>query len=92
MDPNILKRITDFSMWIRVLCSFLFILINYFAQQLIILTGIAQHLFVMITGKKNKEITQFSTSLTTYAHQMMAYYNLLSEDKPFPFTPWPKKK
>ena len=90
MDPKIINRLSDVSMWLRILLSVLFIVVNYFAQQLLILTGVIQTLWSFVTGKPNQHMHDFSKSLAQYAFHMTKYFNLLEEKKPFPFTAWPK--
>ena len=91
MNPHFLQRLTDGSLWIRTATSILFMVINSFVQQLLVITGLAQHGIMIVQGKKNERLSHFSGCLTNYTKQMLSYFNLLSEKKPFPFSAWPNK-
>jgi hypothetical protein len=44
----------------------------------------------VLTGKLNENLSHFSESLTRYAFQILLYVTFQSEERPFPFSPWPK--
>lgn len=73
----------------RGLFTALFLLIGYFAGFLVFLVAIFQFACELIWGQPNQQITQFGKSLSTYFFDLLNFVTYSSEQKPFPFSPWP---
>lgn len=43
----------------------------------------------LITTELNDQLLDFSSSLTKYVTQILLYITFKSEERPFPFSPWP---
>ena len=43
----------------------------------------------LITTELNEQLLDFSNSLTKYVSQILLYITFKSEERPFPFSPWP---
>ena len=43
----------------------------------------------LITTELNEQLLDFSDSLTKYVSQILFYITFKSEERPFPFSPWP---
>lgn len=43
----------------------------------------------LITTELNGQLLDFSDSLTKYVSQILLYITFKSEERPFPFSPWP---
>jgi len=52
---------------------------------------IFQFLMKVITGNLNPNVMNFSDGLTRYAFQILQYVTFQSEERPWPFGPWPGK-
>jgi hypothetical protein len=57
---------------------------------LIWLLVIFQFVTKVITGELNSYLEQFSTKMTSYAMQILNYITYQSEQRPFPFSPFPE--
>ncbi len=90
MDKKIIGRLSDLSAWGRFALGVIFMIVNNFTQNLLILTGLVQYIFTFVTGYPNYHIQEFATSLSKYGYHMTRYYNLIEDEKPFPFNAWPK--
>ena len=75
--------------WLRGLFIVVFAVIFYFLIGLIWLLVIFQFVTKVITGELNGNLEQFSTKLTSYALQILHYITYQSEERPFPFSPFP---
>ena len=75
--------------WIRGLFIIIFAVIFYFLCGIIWLLVIFQFITKVITGNLNKQLEEFSSGLTNYAMQILLYITFQSEERPFPFSPWP---
>lgn len=75
--------------WLRGLFILIFGVIFYFLYGLIWLLVIFQFVTKVITGELNSNLEQFSTKMTSYAMQILNYITFQSEERPFPFSPFP---
>ncbi len=48
-----------------------------------------QFLASLFTGQPNDQLTRFGRNLARYLQQIIVYMTFATEEKPFPFTPWP---
>ena len=78
--------------WLRGLFIVVFGIIFYFLYIVIWLTVIFQFLTKVLTGELNDNLTRFSQSLTRFAFQILLYITFQSEERPFPFSPWPEEE
>jgi len=76
--------------WVRGLFIIIFGVIFYVLYIVIWLLVIFQFLFKVLTGNLNENLSSFSVSLTRFAFQILLYITFQSEERPFPFSPWPK--
>jgi hypothetical protein len=77
--------------WLRGFFILVFGVIFYFLYILIWLLVIFQFVTKVITGELNSNLEQFSTKLTSYAMQILNYITYQSEERPFPFSPFPEE-
>ncbi|MFT4634676.1 MAG: hypothetical protein ACI854_001832 [Arenicella sp.] len=76
--------------WIRVLFVALFWLVFYMLQLLIAAVVVAQCAFTLISGAPNAQLLSFGDSLSLYAHGILRYVTFNSDQRPFPFSDFPK--
>jgi Domain of unknown function (DUF4389) len=76
--------------WLRGLFILIFGVIFYFLYIVIWLLVIFQFFTKVLTGNLNDNLTNFSHSLTRFAFQILLYITFQSEERPFPFSPWPE--
>lgn len=89
MKMNIKDNAKNIDTWLRGLFILVFAVIFYFLVGLIWLLVIFQFVTKVITGALNSNLEQFSTKMTCYAMQILNYITFQSEDRPFPFSPFP---
>lgn len=57
--------------------------------------GIAVVLFqffcVLFSGERNANLLRFGANLSLYLYQVARYMTYSTEDRPFPFAPWPEE-
>ncbi len=79
-DPNV---------WLRGLYMLLLALAFGVAQSLLLLTAIAQFLWLLFTGEANRQLVGFGGSLSRWLGDTARYLTCASDVKPFPWAPWP---
>jgi hypothetical protein len=78
--------------WLRGLFIIIFGVIFYVLYFVIWVLVVFQFLTKVVTGELNKNLGQLSESLTSFAFQILLYITFQSEERPFPFSPWPKNE
>lgn len=76
--------------WLRGFFILIYGVIFYFLYGLIWLLVIFQFVTKVLTGGLNSNLEQFSTRMTCYAMQILNYITYQSEERPFPFSPFPE--
>jgi len=86
---SIKEHAKDVDVWIRGLFILVFGVLFYVLFWIISLLVLFQFITKVITSKLNEQLMQFSNGLTLYAFQILNYMTFQSEERPFPFSPWP---
>ncbi len=86
---DIKENAKNVDVWTRGLFILIYGVIFYFLFALIWLVVIFQFIMKLITGELNEQILDFSDSLNKYVSQILLYITFKSEERPFPFSPWP---
>ena len=76
--------------WQRVLFVLLFWIVFYVAQMVVGAVAIAQCVFVLISDKPNQQLLKFGDSLGKYIHDILRFVTFNSDQRPFPFSDFPK--
>lgn len=86
---DVKENIKNVDTWMRGLFIVIFGIIFYVLFWIIWLLVIFQFVTKVVTGGLNKHLENFSGGLTDYALQILQYVTFQSEQRPFPFSPWP---
>jgi hypothetical protein len=76
--------------FIHLLFAVFYGIVTSFVFWIVILLALLQFVTIAIAGEKNDELQQFSRRVATYMKQMFDYMTLASDERPFPFGPFPK--
>lgn len=77
--------------WLRGLFILVFGVILYFAVILVWLVAVFQFVTKLLTGDLNRQVADFNGGLLRYISLILGYITFQSDDKPFPFSPWPEQ-
>jgi len=91
MDEQMKENLTATETWIRLLFMILFGVISSFALWFLWIIAAFQFVVVLFTRQTNDNLTEFSDSLIAYFEQVFSFLLFRTEDKPFPFSPWPSE-
>ena len=86
-ENNILK---NKSGWQKVLFVAIFWVLFYVAQMVVALVVITQCVFVVVTNNPNQQLLAFGDSLSKYIHDILRFVTFNSDQRPFPFSDFPK--
>jgi hypothetical protein len=76
--------------WMRVLFVALFWIVFYMSQLVIAAVVVAQCAFTLISGAPNSQLLSFGDSLSRYVQEILRYVTFNSDQRPFPFSDFPK--
>ena len=77
------------DIWMRGLFMLLFIIGFTFGQWLLNLLSIVQFLWLLLAGEPNRLIAAFGSSLALWLADVGRFLTCVTDDKPFPWKPWP---
>ena len=78
------------SGWQRVLFVAIFWVVFYVAQMVVAVVAVGQCVFLLLSGEPNAQLQKFGDSLGKYIHDILRYVTFNSDQRPFPFTDFPK--
>lgn len=89
MNSEIKEHLTTKSTWIKGLYIILFAIIFNIAEFLIAAVVALQFVLTLLTGKGNERLLIFGQNLSIFSYQVIRFMTFNSEEKPYPFSPWP---
>lgn len=90
MDEKLKENIKRQSTWARGGYMILFAVVYSIAEIVVIFITIFQFVLALFTGNVNERLLNFSQRLSTFIYNTMLFFMFNSEEKPYPFSPWPK--
>ena len=84
------ENIKEQAGWQKVLFVLMFWIVFYVAQMVVAAVAIAQCLFLLFTGDANQQQRRFGDAVSKYIHDILRYVTFNTEERPFPFTDFPK--
>ena len=93
MTETLKQKLSVKEKWIRLIFMVIFACIaSWIASLLVIITAVFQFIYTLFVGKPNQTLMPFGIALSEYIKQIMLYLTYGSNEKPFPFKPWPGTK
>jgi len=89
---SVWKNFTTGQTWLRGLFMLLFVLIYSFTEVIISAVVLLQFLFVLFSGEQNRRLKGFGAGLSVFVYRIIGYWTYNSDEKPFPFAPWPESE
>lgn len=76
--------------WERALYMLLFGFVGYFTFWAIVLIAVVQLVVTFVNKRPNEDLLNFSDNLSVYLAQIASYLGYVSDEKPCPFSPFPR--
>ena len=89
MSGNLKQKLTRSSIWLRLVSMIVLAIAFNIAEIVIFAVVVFQFLVTLFTTKPNSQFTRFGRNLARYLQQIITYMTFATEEKPFPFSPWP---
>ncbi len=91
-DDNLKQHVQDKDTWLRFLYLVVFGIAFYLSILLTFATSIFQFLAKLFSGSSFAGMSEFGGNLATYQAEVTRFLTFSSDEKPFPFAPFPSKK
>lgn len=91
-EEDLKRNIADKDTWLRLPYMLVFGVAFYLAAGLLFAIALLQFLTKLFSGRVLDWPLNFGINLATYLGQIAQYLSYTSQDKPFPFAPFPEQK
>jgi len=93
LDENELKKhVKDKDTWLRFVYLVVFGVAFYLSILLTFAVSVFQFLAKLFSGSSFDGLAEFGDNLATYQAQVTRFLTFASDEKPFPFAPFPSQK
>jgi hypothetical protein len=75
---------------IRWIFMLLFLIISRIIGACVALIAVFQLFYSLVARKPNANVTDFGRDLSIYLAEIVKFLSYATEDKPWPFSPWPQ--
>jgi hypothetical protein len=90
-EEDLKKNVKDKDTWLRFVYLVVFGVAFYLSIGLTFATSVFQFLAKLFSGSSFVGLADFGDNLATYQAQVTRFLTFASDDKPFPFAPFPSK-
>ena len=90
LADNIAENLSRPAQWIRIAYMVALMVAAYIASIVVSVVVLAQAVFTLVSGSDNANLRSFGSSLSIYVRQILDFLTYNSEEKPFPFAPFPE--
>lgn len=74
----------------RGLLMLLFAILFGIAESLLVVMTLIQFFWTAISGRPNVALVDFGAAMSDWLREVARYQTMKSDDRPFPWGPWPK--
>lgn len=92
MNSELKQRLTASDTWLRGLFILIFAVIFSVAEIVLTAVVVFQFLATLFAGEPNARLRAFGLSLATFIYQIVTFITFNSDERPFPFGPWPESR
>ncbi|MBL4819669.1 MAG: DUF4389 domain-containing protein [Gammaproteobacteria bacterium] len=89
---DVVDNVKQGSTWFRILFILGYCLVLYVVAGVVIVLTLAQALFSVFTGEDNQNLRLLGSSLVEYVSQILNFMTYNSNQRPFPFSPFPESR
>jgi len=90
MDEELKANLSRRETWLRLLFMLLFTAIYSLAEVVLGAVVVFQFASTLITGRRNQRLLALGQSLSAFVYEILRYLTYNTDDRPYPFGPWPQ--
>ena len=83
------SSVKEDNIWLRGLFMVFYIFVARVVEVVVVMVAFTQFFFKLFTKSPNAQLTAFGESLSTYIAEIVRFQTFNTEERPFPFSPWP---
>jgi hypothetical protein len=91
-EEDLKKNVKDKDTWLRFVYLVVFGVAFYLSILLTFATSVFQFLAKLFSGSPFSGLAEFGENMAVYQGQVTRYLTFASDEKPFPFAPFPTKQ
>lgn len=91
MNTDVSKTKTERTLWQRGMYMVLFAFLQGVAKFVVFVVAVFQFLTILFTGSTNEQLLVLGRSLSIYNYQIFLFLTFNTEQRPYPFSPWPRE-
>ncbi len=92
MEESTRERLIRGDIWVRALYMVLFGIAFGLTRVIIVFVVIFQFVTILFTGRTNEPLLQFGKNLSVFIFEILEFQTFNTEQRPFPFSPWPDEE
>ena len=92
MSSELKQNLSAKQTWLRGVFILIFAVIYSVAEIVMWFVVLFQFIATLFAGKTNDRLLTFGAQLSTFIYQILQYITYNSDERPFPFAPWPDAK
>ena len=92
LNEDLKRNLKDKDTWLRFIYLVVFGIAFQLSILLIFATSVFQFLAKLFSGHSFEALSEFGSNLATYQSQVTRFLTFASDEKPFPFAPFPAQK
>ena len=89
-DKDKKETLSGNEIWLRGGYILIFALVYGVSKIIIWSLVLFQFISLLVTKELNIQLSHFSKSLSVFVYQLLQYVMFNTDEKPFPFSPWPE--
>ncbi len=89
MSDDIVENLKQPSQWLRIVYMIVLAIALEVTSIILTLVVIGQALITLVTGNNNENLRGLAKDLAVYVNQIILFLTYNSEQRPFPFAPFP---
>lgn len=91
-QEQVKTNLSNTKTWTRLLFILVCAVLLWISACVLSAVVVAQFLFVLLSGERNANLARFSSALAQYIFQLVEYITFNSDDRPFPWAPFPDEE
>lgn len=88
-EQTILEPTKHHSIWMRGVFMIIFAVLFGLAETVLFVCAIVQFFWTVFKGEPNMGLRKFGFELSEWLKQVAHYQTFVTEERPFPWAPWP---
>ncbi len=92
MSSELKQNLSAKQTWLRGVFILIFAVIYSVTEIVMWFVVLFQFIATLFSGNTNDRLLTFGAQLSTFIYQILQYVTYNSDERPFPFAPWPDVK